>query len=113
MPGGLRMSVSAQRQHHTQSHHCVSPARLDHANSQPAPVWDPALTQQQAWGNQALQRLLRTRAMQAKLTVNQSGDSYEQEADRVAEQVMRQPDATLTAEHSRSTSTPLVQRRVT
>lgn len=30
--------------------------------------------------------------LQAKLTVNQPGDQYEQEADRVAEQVMRMPD---------------------
>jgi hypothetical protein len=31
-------------------------------------------------------------AVQAKLTVNQPGDEYEQEADRVAEQVMRMPE---------------------
>lgn len=31
---------------------------------------------------------------QAKLTVNQPGDSYEQEADTVADRVMRMPDAT-------------------
>lgn len=29
--------------------------------------------------------------LQAKLTINQSGDAYEQEADRMAEQVMRMP----------------------
>src|SRR5947208_1515727 len=34
-------------------------------------------------------------ALQAKLTVNEPGDQYEQEADRVAEQVMRMPDTTL------------------
>ena len=43
-------------------------------------------------GNQALQRLLRIRAIQAKLTVNQPGDKYEQEADRVAEQIVRVPE---------------------
>jgi hypothetical protein len=32
-------------------------------------------------------------AIQTKLTVNRPGDSYEQEADRVAEQVMRMPEA--------------------
>ncbi|HEY9755042.1 MAG TPA: hypothetical protein V6C97_07775 [Oculatellaceae cyanobacterium] len=30
--------------------------------------------------------------IQTKLTINQPGDEYEQEADRVAEQVMRMPD---------------------
>src|SRR6266550_3286032 len=33
--------------------------------------------------------------LQAKLTVNEPGDQYEQEADRVAERVMRMPDPTL------------------
>src|SRR4051794_26210406 len=37
-------------------------------------------------GNQSL-----LRRMQAKLAVSQPGDKYEQEADRVAEQVMRTP----------------------
>ncbi|HYT56317.1 MAG TPA: DUF4157 domain-containing protein [Verrucomicrobiae bacterium] len=43
-------------------------------------------------GNQAAQRLLRDGGIQAKLTVNQPGDRFEQEADRVAETVMRMPD---------------------
>jgi len=43
-------------------------------------------------GNQAAQRLLRAGVIQAKLTVNQPGDRFEQEADRVAETVMRMPD---------------------
>jgi hypothetical protein len=33
--------------------------------------------------------------MQTKLTINQPGDEYEKEADRVAEQVMRMPEPTL------------------
>lgn len=44
-----------------------------------------------AIGNQTRQRLLQRTGMQAKLTVNQPGDQYEQEADRVADQVMRMP----------------------
>jgi hypothetical protein len=40
-------------------------------------------------GNQAAQRLLRDGVIQAKLTVNQPGDRFEQEADRVADQVMK------------------------
>src|SRR5439155_22778764 len=35
------------------------------------------------------------RALQAKLTVHEPGDQYEQEADRVADRVMRMPDRTL------------------
>jgi len=30
--------------------------------------------------------------LQTKLTVNQPGDRYEQEADRIAHQIMRMPD---------------------
>lgn len=50
---------------------------------------------QKTIGNQAvLRRLSRSApAIQTKLTVNQPGDEYEQEADRVAEQVMRMPDS--------------------
>ncbi len=47
---------------------------------------------QQTAGNLAVQHLFRTGAIQAKLTINQPGDIYEQEADRVADQVMRMPE---------------------
>src|SRR6266850_3108948 len=43
-------------------------------------------------GNQAAQRQLESRLVQAKLSVNQPGDKFELEADRVADQVMRMPD---------------------
>ncbi len=46
---------------------------------------------QQSIGNQALQRLLRSGGIQAKLSIGQPNDKYEQEADRVADQVMRMP----------------------
>lgn len=50
---------------------------------------------QRTIGNQAVQRLLRGNAgaIQTKLAINRPGDAYEQEADRVAEQVMRMPEA--------------------
>ena len=48
----------------------------------------PFLQLQRALGNQAVGRFI-----QAKLKVNQPGDVYEQEADRVAEQVMRMPES--------------------
>lgn len=50
--------------------------------------------------------------LQTKLAVSQPGDEFEQEADRVAEQVMRMPDAELNRQH-RDIGTPLVQRRAT
>ena len=48
---------------------------------------------QSVYGNQAVLRMLARSqpAIQPKLVVNEPGDAYEQEADRVAEQVMRMP----------------------
>jgi hypothetical protein len=50
--------------------------------------------------------------LQAKLRINEPGDQYEQEADRIAEQVMRMPDIDLNEPRSPSRS-PLVQRQAT
>ena len=62
---------------------------------------------QRTIGNKAVQRLWQTdgpgvgaeftatspgKALQTKLAINKPGDSYEQEADRVSEQVMRMPE---------------------
>jgi hypothetical protein len=60
---------------------------------------DSIMHLQRTIGNQAVQRLLRSNArdyamktgIQTKLKVSQPGDVYEQEADKVAEQVMRTP----------------------
>ena len=55
----------------------------------------PLLNLQRSVGNQAVLRLMRSGALQPKLAISQPGDVYEQEADRVAEQVMRMPSPTL------------------
>jgi len=47
---------------------------------------------QQQYGNRFVQRVIAQHAIQTKLTIGQPGDIYEQEADRVAEQVMRMPE---------------------
>lgn len=46
---------------------------------------------QRTIGNQAVGRLIKSGALQAKLRIGQPHDIYEQEADRVAEQVMAAP----------------------
>jgi hypothetical protein len=43
---------------------------------------------------QAIERLLATRKLQAKLVVSQPADIHEQEADRAADEVMRMPEPT-------------------
>jgi hypothetical protein len=50
--------------------------------------------------------------LQTKLRINEPGDQYEQEADRVAEKVMRMPETDV-SKPLREGRTPLVQRRVT
>jgi hypothetical protein len=72
-------------------HHFVKPTRT--------PV-DPILRLQQTIGNQAMGRLLHAGVIQAKLKIGRPDDRYEQEADQVAEQVLRMP-------------APVVQRKPT
>jgi len=50
---------------------------------------DQILFLQKTIGNQAVQRIVKSGALQAKLRIGQPGDKYEQEADRVADEVMR------------------------
>src|SRR5215213_8698113 len=61
-------------------------------------------------GNRALGRHI-----QAKLKVSEPHDAYEQEADRVADQVMRMPDPTTSheAEVSSRQAVPHIQRMCT
>ncbi|CAG0963931.1 hypothetical protein METP1_00867 [Methanosarcinales archaeon] len=61
------------------------------SQSMNSPV-DHILFLQRTMGNQAVGKLIKSGALQAKLRIGQPGDVYEQEADRVAEQVMRMPD---------------------
>jgi hypothetical protein len=52
----------------------------------------PMLELQRSIGNSATQRLIRSHYIQTKLQVSTPGDPFEQEADRVADTVMRMPD---------------------
>ena len=47
---------------------------------------------QRALGNRGMYHLLRSGAIQAKLTIGPADDEYEREADRVADDVMRMPE---------------------
>ncbi len=47
---------------------------------------------QRTIGNEAVGRLIRSGALQAKFRIGRPGDKYEQEADRVADQVIRMPE---------------------
>ncbi|RMF94471.1 MAG: DUF4157 domain-containing protein, partial [Candidatus Schekmanbacteria bacterium] len=69
---------------------------------------------QRSIGNQAVQRLFNSRIIQTKLKISQPNDIYEQEADRVAEQVMRMKDEEVVQRKTHALQiTPLVQRQTT
>ncbi|MEP6620351.1 MAG: DUF4157 domain-containing protein [bacterium] len=81
-----------------------SPASSERSTSSSAKTAFPAnVPLAQQLGNGQLQRLLRARAIQAKLTISQPHDAFEQEADRVADQVLRIP--------AEGVSSPPVQHR--
>ncbi|MBM3235927.1 hypothetical protein FJZ31_06465 [Candidatus Poribacteria bacterium] len=76
---------------------------------------------QQQYGNRFVQRVIAQHAIQTKLQIGQPGDIYEQEADRVAEQVMQMPSPQAQQEEEKEElqtkplfeqSTPLVQRQL-
>lgn len=70
---------------------------------------------QRTVGNRAVEGLLKSGVIQAKLTIGQPGDIYEQEADRVAEQVIRMPDPSTTGRKgvSKYNQVPRIQRMCT
>ena len=69
----------------------LSDARLSHpANA--GQKADIVSGLQRRYGNAYVQRLLSSRGVQAKLTVNPPDDQYEKEADRVAEAVAKAPE---------------------
>jgi len=65
--------------------------KTERLQSKDTPV-DRILFLQRTAGNQAVSRLMRSRALQAKFKIGQPGDKYEREADRVADAVMRMPE---------------------
>lgn len=57
------------------------------------PAQNVGVELQRLVGNRAVTRLAADLRLQAKLAINQPGDVLEQEADRVADQVMRMSDS--------------------
>lgn len=80
-----------------------TPARVNHLKQQSAlssATGRPLLELQRSIGNQAVQRLVSSPYIQTKLQVSTPGDPFEQEADRVADTVMRMPDPVISQQHT-------------
>jgi hypothetical protein len=67
------------------------------------------LALQRTHGNRYVQRVVT--GIQAKLTIGQPGDKYEQEADRVAEQVMRMPEPQVQRQPEEEEEEELIQTK--
>ena len=70
----------------------VSHVRQTGVSRSPDSHVDQILFLQRTIGNQAVQRLIKSRNLQGKLRVGQLGDRYEQEAERMADTVMNKPE---------------------
>jgi peptidoglycan hydrolase-like protein with peptidoglycan-binding domain len=79
-----------QAQQRIQTNAFVNQTKLDQ-HAELARKTNP-VTSVKGLGNQAMQQLLHSRIVQAKLQISEPGDQYEQEADRVAETVMKMTD---------------------
>ncbi len=136
-----------RRDRRIRERHPVRPATPDRARPHPTYPVTPLQAQQPALNNQAAQRFAQScplalpgpslcpfggtcsacpAKVQPKLKIGRPGDKYEEEADRVAEQVMRMPEPrvqrqvemeeeneeTLQAKPLASQITPLVQRQI-
>lgn len=90
-------SKQAVRDAAVMSEHTTPATIIQRARVEPGSLTPHDVLQlQRTIGNQAVQGLLDTTATyQTKPTFNTPGDSYEQEADRVADRVMRMPEATI------------------
>ncbi len=74
---------------------CSSSCKQNPSFDSSGSLADRILQLQRTAGNRAVQRLIKSRAIQAKLTISEPEDIYEQEADRVADQMMKMPDPVL------------------
>jgi len=106
----------------TGKQHEPSPAMAGHghATSPFASSLPPALELQQFAGNQAMQQLLRSGFIQAKLAISNPDDPEEREADNVAHTIMRKaagapcscsPGEEMCEECQQEQSAPAIQRR--
>ena len=121
---GEMNSIFAKRSEANKINLDLQTRRIKQSGSKASSV-DRILYLQRTIGNQAVLRLIRSKALQAKLRIGQPGDVYEQEADRVADAVMRMPEPEMQRQVDEEEEeeilqtkplvdqiTPLVQRQV-
>ena len=93
-----------------ESHASNKTQKPDFSHSIGSPV-DHILFLQRTIGNQAVQRLFKSGVLQAKLKIGQPGDIYEQEADRIANLVMRMPETKMQRQDEEKEEEELIQTK--
>ncbi len=119
-----RTKVSAKKPETKKTNIVFQARKTERSQSMSSPA-SRILFFQKTIGNQAVQRLFKSGAIQAKLRIGQPNDKYEQEADRVADQVMRMPEPRVQRQSEEEEGeeaiqskplteqiTPLIQRQV-
>ncbi len=87
-----RVQVAAKKPEAKRENRASQVQKTGPSQSISSPV-EQILFLQRTIGNQAIGRLIKSGALQAKLRIGQPHDIYEQEADRMAEQVMHMPES--------------------
>ena len=90
----------------------ITPKR-DRVKTKAVPAVDQILFLQNTIGNQAVQRLLKSATLQAKLRIGKPGDKYEREADMIADKVLRMPEMTECLECKDKGEEPLQTKPIT
>ncbi|MBW2690107.1 MAG: DUF4157 domain-containing protein, partial [Deltaproteobacteria bacterium] len=98
-----RVQLTAKTSEANRENSASKTLKIEFPQSMSSPA-DQVLHLQRTIGNQAVQRLIKSGTLQAKLKIGLLEDKYEQEADRVADAVMRMPVKPLVNQ-----ITPLVQ----
>ncbi len=84
--------------------------KSDFSQSISSPI-DQILFLQKTSGNQSVQRLFKSGYIQAKLKIGQPNDIYEQEADKVADQIMKIPHPAVQPKPLPFKITPMARRQ--
>lgn len=87
---GERIRTETKEPDGEKSTSAINRQKINFSQAKNSP-FDYIMSLQRSIGNQSVQRLLESGVIQAKLRIGSPNDIYEQEADRVADQVLRMP----------------------
>ena len=108
---GERAPLSVKKPETKRENSASQKRKPDFSQSISSPI-DHILHLQRTIGNQAVLRLFKSGVIQAKLRINQPNDIYEQEADKMAEVVMRMPEIQVLQQPEEEKEKELIQTKL-